>query len=79
MGYFYAKVGQDNTGYQRVMGKYGSGTMNANGEYLAEFCGSNNLRIGGTLFPYKEIHKLTWVSTGGRDKNQIDHIVVNGK
>lgn len=25
---FNAKVGKDNTGYERVMGKYGSGTMN---------------------------------------------------
>lgn len=61
------------------MGKCGSGTMNENGEYLAEFCGNNNLVISGTFFPHKEIHKLTWVSPGGRDKNQIDHIVVNGK
>lgn len=61
------------------MGKYGCGTMNENGEYLTEFCGCNNMVIGGTLFKHKEIHKLTWVSPGGRDKNQIDHIAINGK
>ncbi|XP_062602942.1 craniofacial development protein 2-like [Saccostrea cucullata] len=79
MGDFNAKIGQDNTGYERVMGKYGCGTMNENGEHLAEFCGNNNMVIGGTLFPHKDIHKLTWISPGGRDKNQIDHIVINGK
>lgn len=46
---FNAKVGQDNTGYERVMGKYGSGTMNED-----IFCGDNNLLIGGTLYPHKK-------------------------
>ncbi|XP_062620528.1 uncharacterized protein LOC134282096 [Saccostrea cucullata] len=79
MGDFNAKIGQDNIRYDRVMGKYGCGTMNENGEHLAEFCGYNNFVIGGTLFPHKDIHKLTWISPGRRGKNQIDHIVINGK
>lgn len=49
--------------------------MNENGEYLAEFCGNSNLVISGKIFP----HKLTWVSSDGRDINQKDYIVVNGK
>ena len=79
MGDFNAKVGSNNTGYERVMGRYGCGNMNENGEKFAEFCGNNNLVYGGTLFPHRDIHKLTWVSPGGRDKNQIDHIAINGK
>ncbi|CAM5112285.1 unnamed protein product [Natator depressus] len=39
----------------------------------------NDLVIGGTLFEHCEIHKLTWCSPNGRDKNQIDHIMINGK
>ena len=39
----------------------------------------NNLAIGGTLFPHLLIHKLTWNSPHGRDKNQINHILINGK
>ena len=79
MGDLIAKDGNDNTGNERVMGKYGCGNINDNGERLIDLCGTNNLVIGGTIFPHREMHKLTWISPNGRDKNQIDHIVINGK
>ena len=53
--------------------------MNNNGERLADFCLNNDLVIGGTIFPHKNIHKLTWRSPNGRSLNQIDHIIINGK
>lgn len=74
-----AKVGSQNVDYERVIGRHGCRRINENGEYFAEFCGNNNLVIGGTLFQHKEIHELTCVPPGGRDKNQIDHIAINGK
>ena len=74
-----AKVGSDNTNYERAMGKHGCGVMNNNGQRLASFCLSNNMVIGGTLFPHKNIHKLTWISPNGKDQNQIDHLMINGK
>nr|XP_054755300.1 craniofacial development protein 2-like [Lytechinus pictus] len=78
MGDLNAKVGNNNTSYDRAMGKYGCGVMNENGERLVEFCSINNLVIGGTLFQHKDIHTLTWYSPNGRDRNQIDHIMING-
>lgn len=78
MGDLNAKVGNDNTDYERVMGKHGLGTRNDNGERLVDFCAMNNLVIGGTLFTHQDIHKLTWNSPNGRDKNQIDHLMING-
>ena len=54
------------------------GTRNNNGERLVELCARNNLVTGGTLFTHRDIHKLTWISPNGRDRNQIDHLMING-
>ncbi|KAK3760073.1 hypothetical protein RRG08_064743 [Elysia crispata] len=78
IGDLNAKVGDDNNGAERTMGKFGCGSINNNGERLVEFCASNDLVIGGTLFNHPAIHRLTWYSPNGRDKNQIDHIAING-
>ena len=59
MGDMNAKVGNDNSGYQLVMGKHGIGCMNENGERFADTCADYNLVIGGTVFPHKPIHKAT--------------------
>ena len=79
MGDLNAKIGQDNEGWEKVMGQHGLGRMNENGERLATFCGNNDLVIGGSLFKHKDIHKITWTSPNARDQNQIDHIIINGR
>ena len=76
MGDLNAKVGSDNTGREKEMGKNGLGVMNENGELLADFCAFNELKIGGTLFPHRRCHKATLVSPDRQTENQIDHIVV---
>ena len=45
---------------------------------LIDFWNMNSLVIGGTLFPHQDIHKLSWRSLNGRDKNQIDHLMITG-
>ena len=61
------------------MGQHRCGIINENGERLVEFCTTNDLVISGTLFPDREIHKIMWCSPNGRDSNQIDHLLTNGK
>ena len=77
MGDMNAKVGSDNSTRETTMGKHGVGEMNENGELFADFCGTNELVIGGTLFPHKKIHKVTWTSPDLHTKNQIDHIAIS--
>jgi len=60
------------------MEREGCGTINENGERLVEFCTTYDLVIGGTLFPCRDIHKMTWYSSNEREKNQIDHFMING-
>jgi hypothetical protein len=62
MGDFNAKVGCDNEDIEYIMGKYGLSQQNENGELLIEICGRHGLVIGGTIFPHKACHKVTWVS-----------------
>lgn len=79
LGDLNAKVGTCNVGIEHVMGKEGLGTKNDNGDRLIDFCTRQELVIGGTLFPHKDIHKTTWISPDERTKNQIDHICINKK
>ena len=79
MGDLNAKVGNDNRGHELIMGKFGEGVRNENGELLTEFCSFNDLVIGGTIFRHKSIHKATWISPDGRTKNQIDHFTIARK
>ncbi|KAF2899299.1 hypothetical protein ILUMI_06879 [Ignelater luminosus] len=46
---------------------------------LIEFAIEQNLRIMGTLYKDKNIHKTTWMSQDGNTVNQIDHVLIRGK
>lgn len=60
MGNMNAKLENNNSGYQLVMGKHGIGSMNENALT--------------TVFPHKSIHKPTWMSPDHTTKNQINRI-----
>ena len=60
MGDLNAKIGSNNASREEVMGMFGAGVMNDYGERLCDFCSANQFIITGTLFPHKEIHKLTF-------------------
>jgi len=51
--------------------------MNKNGELFSELCASCDLIIGGTVFPHKTCHKVSWISPDNITENQIDHIAIS--
>jgi endonuclease/exonuclease/phosphatase family metal-dependent hydrolase len=59
------------------MGRHGINRINENGEMFIDFCASQELTLGGTLFTHKEIHKNTCVFPDLRTENQTDHIAIS--
>ena len=77
MGDFNAKVGQEDGIWRDVMGVFGIGTRNNNGQRLLEFCAEHRLCVTNTIFNHKTEHKATWISPDGVTKNLIDYVIVN--
>ena len=75
-GDWNAKIGNDNTDWESVMGKYGYGDRNERGERLLEFATVHNLYICNTRFQQKPNRKWTWASPDGVHKNMIDLILI---
>ena len=71
------KVCSDNRNWEVSMGAHSEGVINENGEMFCDFCASNGLVIGGTLFPHKKSRKVTWRSPDGITENQTDHVAIN--
>ncbi|XP_013780381.1 craniofacial development protein 2-like [Limulus polyphemus] len=56
MGDLNAKVGDDNTDRELIMGRHGLSTCNENRELFIDCCSFNDLVIGGTIYPHRKIH-----------------------
>jgi len=79
MGDFNAQVGSDNKGWEETMGRECLGDRTDNGDRLLSFCIANKLKVGGSWFKHKIIHKGTWLSPDMKTLNQIDHICVSSR
>ena len=77
MGDFNAKVGQEDGTWREVMGVFGVGTRNDNGQRLLEFCAEHGLCVTNTTFNHRLEHKVTWTSPDGGTRNLIDYVIVN--
>lgn len=60
LGDFNARVGTDWETYTGVIGKFGKGMKNSNGELLLNFCTQQGLCITNTLFYQPEKNFYTW-------------------
>ena len=52
-------VGRDNAGYEEIMGRYGYGRKNNEGEMVLGICKNHNLRILNTYFEKEEEKIIT--------------------
>jgi hypothetical protein len=50
-----------------------------NGRRLVGFATSHGMMVGWTLFLHKDIHKAMCKSPNGTCRNQIDHILIDGR
>ena len=55
-----AKTGSGHQLCPSVIGKYGKGQINNNGQQLIEMCSRNELYITNTFFDHKMAHRTTW-------------------
>ena len=67
-----------------IVGSFGIGERNPEGELLIDFCRRNNMSIMNTYFKHQESHTYTWYrynnQTGTYDqKSQIDFIISSKK
>ena len=76
MGDFNSKIGNDNAGYEDVMGKFGLGERNERGERMLEFCKHNDFCITNTYFYHRMQHRYTWTHPDQIHKNCIDYVLI---
>ena len=65
-------IGRDDVGYEQVMGRYGYGSKNSEGEMVLGICKNHNLKILNTYFK-KEEQKLITYKSGN---TQIDLLLI---
>ena len=75
MGDLNGKVGAGKE--DDIIGPYGIGTRNRNGQLLVDCSRRHNLMDANTWFQAKANALHTWTSPDGRTKNQIDYVLVD--
>jgi hypothetical protein len=77
LGDFNAKVSREDIFKPTIGNENLHETSNDNGVRVVNFATSKNLTVKSTMFPHRNIHKVTWTSPDGRTHNQIYHILID--
>ena len=84
VGDLNAHVGTNRTGLGNVIGAFGIGDKNNEGENLTDFCVRNRLAIMNTFYKHQDSHKWSWYRWNAElqdytDKSMIDLVLTNNK
>ena len=70
-------IGMDRAGYEEVLGRYGFGDRNAEGEPVLDLCKNHDLRVLNTYFKKPREKLITYKS--GELSTQLDLILMRKK
>ena len=75
LGDFNARVGCNRSLYGQVLGNFGKGTVNSNGDLLLNFCAQFNLVITNTIFKQPDIHFYSWMHPRSKRWHLLDYVL----
>lgn len=76
LGDFNARVGGDVIAWRLVLGHFGIGNINDNGQRLLELCAAHGLCLPGSFSSGPIRSKVTWMHPRSKHWHQLDHIIV---
>lgn len=74
-GDFNAGAGREVESWPGVIGPYGIGKSNTNGELLLAFCSDYNLFLMNKVFNHRPHHKTTWMHPRSRHWHLLDYVI----
>ena len=79
LGDLNATLGSDRRSYESLLGPHSSRSRNDNGERLLDLCPLRQLKITGSWFRRRNIHRWTCISNDGLTKKELDYIIVTAR
>jgi hypothetical protein len=74
---FNAEVGREDIFKPTIGNKSLHRINNDNGVRVVNVATSKSFTVKSTMFPHCNVHKFTWSSPDGKNRTQIDHIIID--